>query len=169
MRQSAFESRITKHASGCWHWTGRISRTGYGDAWKLMPDGKKPPYPAHRLAYERAHGVDLPRRGEPGHRQVDHTCHNRSKSCPGGRSCLHRRCVNPTHLVLATAKENSEASSNTPAHRNRRKTHCSRGHAFTPDNTYIQVRKNGTTVSRSCKRCQIDNRTRNRRAARARS
>lgn len=123
---------------------------------------------AHRVAYERHHGVQLPKRGEPGHRQVDHECHNRSKSCPGGPTCLHRRCVNPEHLTLATAKENSEASDRTPAHRNRRKTHCSNGHEFTPENTYEQVRKNGTTVSRSCKKCQVANRTRNRRLQRQR-
>jgi hypothetical protein len=74
--------------------------------------------------------------------------------------------VNPAHLELVTPRENTEASTATPAHINRRKTHCPRGHEFTPENTYIQVRKNGTSVSRSCKRCQIANRTRNRRRQR---
>ena len=36
---------------------------------------------------------------------IDHRCHDRA-SCSGGPACLHRRCVNPAHLELATQRDN---------------------------------------------------------------
>lgn len=152
-----FDSLIKKSTNGCWHWTGQIERTGYGRA-----TVNRWPHLAHRVAYERSHGVHLAPRGHPDHRQVDHSCHNRSKSCQGGPTCLHRRCVNPAHLVLATALENTEASNRTPAHINRRKIECIRGHAFTEENTYRKP--NG---SRTCRRCKASECTRRRARKRA--
>jgi hypothetical protein len=144
-----FDSLIRKSTNGCWHWTGDLDKGGYGIA-----TVNRKPRRSHRVAYERHHGVHLPKRGEPGHMQVDHACHNRSKSCPGGSTCLHRRCVNPAHLVLLTAKENTEASVHTAAHVNRRKTHCVHLHEFTVENTYIKP--NG---ARACKRCKAQSDT----------
>lgn len=145
MLDALFMSKVRKSPNGCWHWTGHIHKpTGYP-----YLTVRRKPYLAHRYAYEDAHGP-VPRRGQPGHLQVDHECHNRSKSCPGGPACLHRRCVNPAHLVAKTAKQNSEASAHTAAHQNRRKTHCRHGHAFTPENTYRK--KEG---GRACKTCAI--------------
>lgn len=140
-----FDHYIKKSPSGCWHWTGGINKDGYGIA-----SVARRPKPAHREAYERHHGVELAPRGEPEHRQVDHECHNRSKSCKGGPTCLHRRCVNPGHLILTTAAENSEASPHATAHVNRRKAHCG-----TCGNDL-----NGTEVyrygkSRKCKPCAV--------------
>jgi len=154
-----FNHYIKKSTNGCWHWTGMISTIGYGYA-----SVNRSPKLAHRLAYEQHHGITLEPRGHPDHRQVDHLCHNRSKSCPGGPECLHRRCVNPAHLALVTAAENTEASARTPAHQNRHKTHCKNGHEFTPENTRIRNRPGG---GRQCKRCQAINCTRRRRELRA--
>lgn len=168
MLDSRFMSHVSKSRNGCWHWTAHVTKRGYGQCYVgSRTDGTRRSVLAHRWAYERHHGVQLPGPKESDYRQVDHECHNRSKSCRGGPTCMHRRCVNPAHLVLATPKENTEASEHTPAHRNRRKTHCPQGHEYTPQNTYTQVRANGTTVSRSCRRCQIAKSTARRRRQRA--
>lgn len=77
--------------SDCILWTGATKTSGYG----CLSIERKLHY-AHRIAYERAYGaihVSM---------TLDHTCHN-------------RRCVNPSHLQVATAKENAENLSGTRA------------------------------------------------------
>jgi hypothetical protein len=73
--------RITE---SCWFWTGYVNPGGYG---MFKQNGK--PSLAHRIAYEMAHG-DIPDKF-----LIDHRCHERS-------------CVNPSHLRLATKKQNGE-------------------------------------------------------------
>ena len=100
------------------------------------------------MAYEAAHGVSIPKRGQPGHFQVDHECHNDDLTCPGGR-CLHRRCVEETHLVGRTPMENTGASTRSTASVNRAKTHCARaGHPLSGDNLGHSSR--GTRYCRAC-------------------
>jgi len=71
----------------CWLWTGGTS-AGYG---RFTPEhGVR--VRAHRLAYELTVGPI------PDELQIDHLCHNRDATCPGGPSCRHRRCTNPAHL-----------------------------------------------------------------------
>ena len=62
--------------------------------------------------------------------QVDHLCNNSS-------------CVEPSHLEPVTMQENMRRVAE-------RTTHCKRGHAYTPDNTYIQK----GTGRKSCKTCR---------------
>ena len=61
-------------------------------------------------------------------RHLHHKCHNRS-------------CCNPRHLEPVTPFENIERSPKGPTFVNRHRTHCSRGHEFTSENTYIDRRK----------------------------
>jgi hypothetical protein len=141
--------RVSKRTNGCWHWTGPINVYGYGQASRISDrTGRWSTVPAHRLAYEHVHGP-LPRKGEPGHLQVDHECHNRSKSCKGGPACMHRRCVNPAHLVARKPGENTFSSPGSTASINRSKTHCSRGHELAGDNLGQNAHQ------RWCKTCHL--------------
>lgn len=86
LRWPSFEDRFeanVERTDGCWFWRGRSIR-GYG---AIERDGVN--VMAHRVAFEVQNGA-IP----PG-RQIDHICHNRS-------------CVRPSHLRLATNKENCE-------------------------------------------------------------
>lgn len=77
----------TLKGPGCWIWQAQVDWTGYG---KLSLGGRSGrPYQAHRIAYEMANGPI------PDGLFIDHICHNRA-------------CVNPSHLRLATNKQNME-------------------------------------------------------------
>lgn len=81
--QQRFDSKIRK-GNSCWEWAAAKHPDGYG---KFYLDGKLE-Y-AHRVAFTWHVGPI-----EDG-MVVDHICHNRS-------------CVNPSHLRLATGKQNQE-------------------------------------------------------------
>ena len=132
--EARFWSKVEK-SEGCWTWNKGVMGTGYG---QFYADGRQ--VLAHRYVYEITYGP-IP----PG-MVVDHECHNDS-DCAGGRDCPHRRCVNPAHLFLKTKVENVAASHLA----NSKKTHCPRGHEYTPENTRIQSLK--TTTRRSCRTC----------------
>lgn len=106
----------------CWIWLGRKTHDGYGTVWF---DGRQ--HVVHRIAYEMHAGPI------PDGLQIDHVCRNRS-------------CVNPAHMEPVTQRENIRRGVS-PAGLNARKTHCKRGHEFTPDNTGIVKR------GRYCRTC----------------
>lgn len=118
--------------SGCWLWTGRYARNGYG-TYGGGRSGER--ISAHRLAWQEANGP------VPDGLQVLHRCDVRG-------------CVNVDHLFLGTAKDNTrDMMAKGRAHfvgglRNSRKTHCKRGHAFTTENTHIDT--NGARICREC-------------------
>lgn len=85
----------------------------------------------HRAAYEIAVG------SIPESLTLDHLCRIRS-------------CWRPAHLEPVTLAENIRRGMS-PTAINARKTHCPRGHAFTPENTYI-TRKRGNRACRICTR-----------------
>lgn len=123
--------------TGCWLFLGYIDRAGYG---QMKVGGRL--LSAHR-------GFWLLLRGEVQAEDLDHRCRNRS-------------CVNPQHLEPVTHRENMRRGDGF-AGRNARKTHCVRGHEFTPANTYRHG-KDGT--ARNCRECALA-KHRARRAGRA--
>lgn len=104
-----FVDKIDVLDNGCWQWLGSLVSSGYG----MFSVGSTNFY-AHRFSYLLYNGELT----KPLH--IDHLCRNRG-------------CVNPEHLELVTMKENILRGEGTGA-RNARKTHCKRGHEFTPDN-----------------------------------
>lgn len=124
--------RYTVNEAGCWIWVGTIDIGGYGRAVRDKKESK-----AHRLSYEMHRGPI------PAGMFLDHLCRVRA-------------CINPDHLEPVTARENLLRGIGHPAI-NAAKTHCKRGHEFTPDNTY---RAPNYPTRRMCKVCSKGARTR---------
>lgn len=123
---------VRKDEDGCWRWQGTLDRLGYG---KFGVGGKQ--YLAHRWFYQVERGPVHPKL------QMDHLCR------------VHE-CVNPDHLEPVTPKVNGARGMKAT------KTHCARGHEFTPENTYR--RPNGR---RYCRRCHSSDNTERERRQRA--
>lgn len=112
----------------CWTWKASTLPFGYG----LIRLGKRR-IPAHKLAWQEVHGP-----------------------VPQGLCVLHQcdnpPCVNPAHLFLGTKADNNRDMKNkgrANSH-NRGRTHCIRGHEYSPENTYTNPRTKG----RSCVECK---------------
>ena len=129
-----FRAKIIEEPSGCWTWTGAQSG-GYGYFhWEKMRS-------AHRFAYEVVVGA------VPVSLQLDHLCRN-------------RLCVNPAHMEPVTQRENIMRGEGLAAQEVKR-THCPRGHEYTPENTKVIPSR---PTARYCRRCHLE-RTREYRAA----
>ena len=102
-----FEDKVIK-GDECWLWTASGNGRGYG---KLFTEGRR--FYAHRLSYEHYIGPI------PEDKEIDHLCR-----VPA--------CVNPAHLEPVTHQENMRRGKNGVLCV--RKTHCPRGHPFTPEN-----------------------------------
>ena len=109
---------------GCWLWMACKS-DGYG---QFSVDGRM--WASHKWSYEQIHGP------VPKGLVLDHLV------------CDDRACCNPEHLLPSTNPDNI-LRGNGPAAINARKTHCIRGHKFTPENTYIN-----STGNRKCRECR---------------
>lgn len=85
-------ARTERTSEGCLVWTGATTPKGYGRInvlrrWWLV----------HRLLYALVNG------DPPEGYEVDHTCH--TEACTPG-PCVHRRCLEPTHLEAVDPREN---------------------------------------------------------------
>ncbi len=65
--------------------------------------------------------------------------------------CKNRKCFNPDHMEIVTPAENNRRGGS-PTAKNARKTHCSKGHPFTPENTVHR-----RTGGRRCRMCMKTN------------
>lgn len=117
--------------SGCWLWLGAVDRKGYGTISIATGGGKKRAAFAHRISHELFRGAI------PTGMEIDHLCR---------LPC----CVNPDHLEPVTHRENDLRGFGAPA-MNARKTHCSSGHPFTPENTYYAGKGRHRRTCRTCK------------------
>lgn len=114
--------------NGCWEWQGDLNQ-GYGQATleRGISGG------VHRIVYAWIFGP-IPN----GHKwHVDHIV------------CNNRKCCNPVHLKLVTARANTLRGNGITAQEARR-THCNYGHPFAGDN--LKIRTDGARQCRACKR-----------------
>lgn len=122
---------IRTDPSACWTWLGSKTPSGYG---QMMVGSKN--CRAHRLVYEI---LEAP---IPLGLVLDHLCLNPS-------------CVNPRHLEPVTIGENVRRGAHTVCGINARKTHCKRGHEFTPENTFrLRVTARNPGGGRMCRACK---------------
>ena len=127
LRQRFEEKYIPEPNTGCWLWLAGQSR-GYG----MIKIGDRN-HTAHRVAYELYVGK------VPEGFHVDHLCRNPP-------------CVNPEHLEAVPQRVNVLRGIGITA-RYARRTHCGKGHEFTPENTYLSYDHDGTR--RRCRECVI--------------
>lgn len=122
-----FWSKVHK-TDACWLWLGSKDRNGYGQVRLGARPGRL--IYSHRLSYEIHVGVI-----EEG-LVIDHLCKTPA-------------CLNPEHLEQVTQAENVRRGKGNGY---REKTHCIRGHEFTPENT----RRSGpNNTFRQCITCKI--------------
>lgn len=112
----------------CWPWLGATDGNGYGRIYSKGGNAT-----ASRASWELAHG-EAP--------QGYHVCH----------SCDNPPCVNPSHLWLGTPQDNAIDRSAKGRDAQSRRTHCPKGHEYTPENTIIHTSRGGP--ERSCRECQ---------------
>lgn len=115
----------TNKTEYCWLWTAGLDKDGYGVFYFRRRNRK-----AHRVAWFATRGAI------PKGMVINHTCR-------------HRNCVNPQHLNMVTASENSLRDSTSRGYINSQKTHCPRGHAY----DRVWKLKNGRT-QRGCSVCE---------------
>lgn len=96
-------------ATGCWLWRGYVHKSGHG---RLTHEQRS--WGAHRFAYYRLVGP-------PPTDTLDHLCRTPA-------------CVNPGHMEPVSRGENVLRGVGFAAE-NARKTHCPKGHEYTPGNT----------------------------------
>lgn len=119
--------KFTRIDEECWIWIGSSRGNGYGDV-----TIKNKTYRIHRLSAHLFLGLDL----DNPKMQANHKCKN-------------RRCWNPDHLYVGNQCDNIADSVEAKTHNPpQNKSHCPKGHKFTPENTYLY------NNIKHCKECQ---------------
>lgn len=124
--EARFWEKVDKSAD-CWAWLASTNEDGYGRF--TLAERQRG---AHRVAYEWLVGP------VPKGLVIDHLCKNRA-------------CVNPAHMQPVTNRENVLRGVSANAI-NAAKTHCIRGHEFTPENTYRPPKYPTIRQCRECRR-----------------
>ena len=79
--------RIIDEKTGCWNWSGRVSKDGYGRI-TITKNGKQNARDVHRYSFSIHNNIELT--------SLDVICHQ----------CHNRRCFNPDHLKKSTQINN---------------------------------------------------------------
>lgn len=121
-----FLAKVREAENGCHEWTAGQNGRGYGVfayGTRANPNGRSNSNMgmvlAHRWAYEYFVGPI------PEGLTIDHLCRN-------------RLCCNPAHLEVVTQRENTLRGESVSALAARR-THCPKGHPYSPENTAITL------------------------------
>lgn len=131
------------------HVRGGLSRVGDGECWLwrgatcqgyAMTTVQGKHWYVHRLVYAVMVGPI------PDGYVIDHLCRKRN-------------CANPQHLEAVTHEENVRRGSRGAM------TECSKGHAYTEENTYFYKRGKSPEWHRKCRVCRRDNYDKQARAA----
>ena len=112
-----------QYSPGCWEWMRHKTTRGYGTFWMNNTNHR-----ASRVAYELSLGPI------PEGMVVRHKCDNPP-------------CVNPDHLEAGTQLDNVRDRDERGRNGNVKKTHCPKGHEYTPENTRVC---NGSRFCRAC-------------------
>lgn len=107
------EKYVVDEVTGCWNWTGRLMPNGYG----RMEIDERQMY-AHRASWFIHHGEI---------RDGLYVCHH----------CDNRKCVNPDHLHLGTAQDNSDDA----VSRNRFPVGSAASPAVLKDDHVVQIKR----------------------------
>jgi hypothetical protein len=148
-----FLDRVTPDTfENCWIWEGAKVSEGYGFI-KRKKNNKSITIFAHRLMYT-IHNGEIPEEYV-----VDHMCHSdNTEACEGG-ACVHRACINPSHLQAITFKMNLELAKKwrggifpESSRKNRREKRgtCRKGHPWIEENMII--RKSGRVDCVTCRK-----------------
>lgn len=128
-----FEAKVVRvPESGCWIWTGCLSKSGYGKFGVGLHVK-----PAHRVSYETHVGPI------PVGLQLDHLCRV-------------TQCVNPHHLEPVTGAENVRRGTAAKVTRalHEAVTHCPQNHEYTAENTGRSEILAGKYSVRYCRQCK---------------
>jgi hypothetical protein len=119
--------------NGCIPWMAGKFTAGYGTLWN---DETRRMVGAHRAAWEIEHGAP-----PPAGMVVMHTCDR-------------PECVNPAHLRLGTVAENNrDRAAKKRSARTLNKTHCPKGHEYTPENTFRRPASHTGARKIRCREC----------------
>lgn len=118
----------------CWLWTGCINKVSKYSEFHF--EGRTAS--GHRIAHALFVNADIPVKAHSDH------------------LCRVRRCVNPAHLEIVSHRINCLRGVGAPA-KNANKTHCPRGHPFSPNNTFRPTKQPTWRGCLTCKREQQRN------------